>query len=320
MGIGYPQLIPIISISVIPSNKKSNLSLIKLSKQNPEQMIPEKACKCGLTKIVTAKHLISRSCFLITFTFLTLSGFSQTMEIGLYGGVSYYLGDLNPGTHFQNSQISYGLLARYNIDSRWAVKINAYRGKVKGNSQSSSFLPDRDLSFESPVTDISAVAEFNFLKYVTGSRRDFISPYIYAGISAFFYDPVANGYSLRSLGTEGQNTGYEGRKPYSNVSVAIPFGLGVKFSLAKNLGMTLFWEMHKTFTDYLDDVSQTYYLNSQNINPDNPEEVLSDPSLNHQPGMERGNPKNLDWYSFTGLTLTYKFKLHGSRKCRDTKF
>jgi Domain of unknown function (DUF6089) len=283
-------------------------------------MILEKAFKRGLTKTATAKFVISRLCYLLAFTFLASSVFSQTMEIGLYGGVSYYLGDLNPGKHFLHSQISYGILARYNIDSRWAVKLSAYRGKVKGNSQSSSFLPDCNLSFESPVTDISAVAEFNFMKYYTGSRRDFISPYIYAGISAFFYDPVANGYSLRSFGTEGQTIGYEGRKPYSNVSIAIPFGLGVKFSLAKNLGMTLFWEMHKTFTDYLDDVSQTYYLNSQNINPNNPEEVLSDPSLNHQPGMERGNPKNMDWYSFTGLTLTYKFNLHGSRKCRDTKF
>lgn len=283
-------------------------------------MIPEKTKNRGLTKTTTAKHLIPGSCFFLILAFLTSSGFSQTMEVGLYGGVSYYLGDLNPGKHFLNPQISYGFLARYNIDSRWAVKISGYRGKVKGNSQSSNFLPDNDLSFESPVTDISAVAEFNFLKYITGSRRDFISPYIYTGISAFFYDPVSNGYSLRSLGTEGQKIGYEDRKPYSNISVAIPFGLGVKFSLAKNLGMTFFWEMHKTFTDYLDDVSQTYYLNSQIINPDNPEEVLSDPSLNHQPGMERGNPKNKDWYSFTGFTLTYKFKLHGSRKCRDTKF
>jgi len=283
-------------------------------------MIPEKAYKRGLIKTTTSKYVISRSSYLLALLFLTSSVFSQTMEIGFYGGVSYYLGDLNPGKHFLNSQLSFGILARYDIDSRWAVKISAYRGKVKGNSQSSSFLPDRNLSFESPVTDISAVAEFNFLKYFTGSRREFISPYIYAGISTFFYDPVANGYSLRSLGTEGQKIGYEGRTPYSNVSVAIPFGLGVKFSLAKNLGMTFFWEMHKTFTDYLDDVSQTYYLSSQDINPNNPEEVLSDPSLNHQPGMERGNPKNLDWYSFTGLTLTYKFKLHGSRKCRDTKF
>ena len=283
-------------------------------------MIPATVYKCGLSKTTTVKYVILRSCFLLALPFLALSAFSQTMEIGIYGGTSYYLGDLNPGKHFMNPQISYGILARYNIDSRWAVKVSAYRGKVKGNSQSSNFLPDRNLSFESPVTDISAVAEFNFLKYFTGSRRDFISPYIYTGISAFFYDPVANGYSLRSLGTEGQQIGYEGRKPYSNVSIAIPFGLGVKFSLAKNLGMTLFWEMHKTFNDYLDDVSQTYYLNGQNIDPDKPEEVLSDPSLNHQPGMERGNPKNQDWYSFAGLTLTYKFKLHGSRKCRDTKF
>jgi hypothetical protein len=283
-------------------------------------MIPETAYKCGLTKTATVKYMILRSCYLLAFSFLASSVFSQEMEIGIYGGASYYLGDLNPGKHFLNTQISYGILARYNIDSRWAVKLNAYRGKVKGSSQSSNFLPDRNLSFESPVTDISATVEFNFLKYFTGSRRDFISPYIYTGISAFFYDPVANGYSLRSLGTEGQQIGYEGRKPYGNVSIAIPFGLGVKFSLAKNLGMTLFWEMHKTFNDYLDDVSQTYYLNSQNINPNNPEEVLSDPSLNHQPGMERGNPKNQDWYSFSGLTLTYKFKLHGSRKCRETRF
>jgi hypothetical protein len=283
-------------------------------------MIPEKAFKRGLTKTATSKYVNPRSCQLLAFIFLTSTVFSQTMEIGLYGGVSYYLGDLNPGKHFLNPQIGYGLLARYNIDTRWAVKISAFRGKVTGSSQSSNFLPGRNLSFESPVTDISATAEFNFLKYFTGSRRDFISPYIYTGFSAFFYNPEAGGYSLRSLGTEGQNIGYEGRKPYGNVSFAIPFGLGVKFSLARNLGMTLFWEMHKTFTDYLDDVSQTYYLNGQNINPDNPEEVLSDPSLNHQKGMERGNPKNQDWYSFSGLTLTYKFNLHGSRKCRDTKF
>ena len=60
-------------------------------------MILEKAFKRGLTKTATAKFVISRSCFLLAFTFLASSVFSQTMEIGLYGGVSYYLGDLNPG-------------------------------------------------------------------------------------------------------------------------------------------------------------------------------------------------------------------------------
>jgi hypothetical protein len=320
MGIRPPQLIIAISNSAIYSNKNSNTSLIDLSKQNPELMTPRTSLKPGLNKAVNEKHFILRLLSLLFFTLITFSVFSQkTMEVGIFGGVSYYLGDLNPGMHFKNPKIGYGALARFNIDSRWAVKLNVFRGKVKGSSQSTTFLPERNLSFESPVTDISATAEFNFLKYFTGSRRDFISPYIYTGISAFFYDPVANGYSLRSLGTEGQNIGYEGRNPYSSVSVAIPFGLGVKISLAKNLGMTIFWEMHKTFTDYLDDVSQTYYLNSQDINPDDPAAYLSDPSLDHQPGMERGDPKNKDWYSFAGLTVTYKFTLHGRGKCRDNK-
>jgi hypothetical protein len=173
---------------------------------------------------------------------------SQTMEVGLFGGASYYIGDLNPAKPFINSQLAYGLTVRYNLDMRWAVTVSGYKGKVKGNS-SNGFRQDGQLAFESDITDISAVVEFNFLKYFTGSHKDFLSPYIYGGISVFFYDPMANGISLRTLGTEGQNIGYEGRSPYSSTGIAIPFGAGVKFSLARNLGMTVFWEMHKTFTD-----------------------------------------------------------------------
>ena len=42
--------------------------------------------------------------------------------------------------------------------------------------------------------------------------------------------------------------------------VNIPFGIGGKLSIGKKVGLTVFWEMHKTFTDYLDDISTTYYL------------------------------------------------------------
>jgi hypothetical protein len=242
---------------------------------------------------------------------------AQTLDFGISGGGMYYLGDLNPGKHFSQINIAYGILARYNIDTRWAVKLGATRGAVEGSSANTPFLPDRDLSFSSTITDISAVAEFNFFPYFTGSRRNAISPYLYAGINMFFFDPVSGGVSLRSLGTEGQNIGYQGRKPYSSVGFGVPFGLGVKFSLARALGIQVFWEMHKTFTDYLDDVSTTYYLTGANINPDNPEEVMSDPAMNHTPGMQRGNSKSLDWYSYFGLSVTYKFNLGSKKRCRD---
>ncbi len=256
---------------------------------------------------------------ILTILFLSLfhSAISQDLEIGLTVGGSYYLGDLNPGKHFMNTQIALGLVSRYNIDTRWSVKLSAIRGVLTGNAESSAFLPDRGLSFSSAVTDISGVVEFNFLPYFTGSYKSSISPFIYAGISVFFFDPKANGVSLRSLGTEGQNIGYQGRSQYKTMGVSIPFGVGGKFSLTSRLGIQVYWEMHKTFTDYIDDVSTTYYLISRDINKNDVAAVMSDPTLNHTPGMQRGNSATNDWFAFFGVSITYKFNLISSKKCRD---
>jgi len=262
-------------------------------------MTPEISFKPDSNKAANEKHFILPLLSLFFLTLISSPVVSQkTMELGLYGGVSYYLEIWIPECTFRvlRSVMVSWLDSTLIQDGLW--KLIYFGGKVKGSSQSSAFLPERNLSFESPVTDISATAEFNFLKYFTGSRRDFISPYIYTGISAFFYDPVANGYSLRSLGTEGQNIGYEGRNLTVVSVVAIPFGRVLKSAWQKNLGMTIFWEMHKTFTDYLDDVSQTYYLNSQTIDPDDPRDIPVW-SFNGSPARDgkRGS-ENKDWYSF----------------------
>lgn len=244
---------------------------------------------------------------------------AQDFEVGLSGGAVYYLGDLNPGMHFKNTQVSYGILLRYNVNDRWTVRLSGLRGMIKGSSPASTYMPSREISFESPVTDVSAVAEFNFLRYFTGSRRSGVTPFIYAGAGITFFKPESGGVELQPLGTEGQNAGYLGRKPYKLTQVNFPFGLGGKFSLTRRLCLTAFWEMHMLFTDYLDDVSQTYYLDGALINPDDPAQYLSDPSMDHLPGMKRGNSSNWDWYSFSGITLTYKFALGNSRRCRDLK-
>lgn len=257
------------------------------------------------------------SVILLLSFFIVSFGSAQDLEMGIFGGGSYYLGDVNPSGHFKNTQIAYGIIGRYNINSRWAVKMSAYRGKIAGNAASNWFLPNRNLQFESPVTDISAVAEFNFWPYFTGSRRNFITPYVYAGIGICFFQPSSEGVKLQPLGTEGQQLGYDGRKPYSLTAFNIPFGLGVKVGITKKLGVALFWEMHKTFSDYLDDISTTYYLDGERIDPNNTPEYLSDPTMSYQPGMQRGNSRNDDWYSFYGITITYKFALIGSKRCKD---
>jgi hypothetical protein len=269
-------------------------------------------------------HLFPRSLYLfkriiifsLLFTIANRS-YPQAFDVGFFAGDSYYLGDLNPGKHFQDPQLAYGLLLRYNFDSRWSVKLSGSSGKVKGASATSTFLPNNMLKFESKITDISGVVEFNFFDYFTGSGRDYFTPYIYAGFGVFWFNPQADGQDLQSLGTEGQKKGYEGRKPYSKMSFSIPFGLGVRYSISRKIGIGIFWEMHKTFTDYIDDVSTTYYLDGTAIQPGDQGALLSDPSKSHLPGMQRGNSSNKDWYSFSGLSMTYKFTIHAKRKCRD---
>jgi hypothetical protein len=255
------------------------------------------------------KHLIA-----LIFTFIGVSAFAQTAEVGFFGGLSYYLGDINPGIHFLMSKPAYGALARVNLDTRWTVKLNYYRGEVKGDDKTGKTNPDRNLRFESKISDIAVTGEFNFYDYMTGSRKNTLTPYIFGGIGVVIFNPTAGGVKLKSVGTEGQQIGFDGRKPYSLVAFTIPFGVGFKYSLNRRFSVTGEWGMRKTFTDYLDDVSTTYYLNGSQIT-DDPEQLLSDPTKNHLAYEERGNPTTNDWYNFSGITLTYKFRLYNKNKC-----
>jgi hypothetical protein len=257
--------------------------------------------------------------FSLLLLFITsLYGFSQkSIELGLFGGGVFYLGDLNQGTPFLQTRPAYGGIARYNITDRWAMRLNVLQGKVLGDDEVSKANLERQLSFESNITEFSLVAEFNFFDYVTGSTRNYVAPYIFAGLGLFLFNPKAENVELKELGTEGQNTGYDGRKPYKTFSMAMPFGIGFKYSLTKKLGFAFEWGMRKTITDYIDDVSTTYYLDGESIDPGNTAQILSDPTRNHKPGMMRGNPRTKDWYSFFGVSVTYKFDLFRQYKCVD---
>lgn len=246
--------------------------------------------------------------------------FGQSQELGVSGGGAYYLGDLNPGYHFLMTRPAYGGVIRYNYGTRWAFRITGMRGKVEGNDFISHTNEYRGLKFESRITEFTGAVEFNFFDYYIGSKKNIVTPYIFGGLGIFIYDPKVDGVSLRGLGTEGQNVGFDGRSQYGRVNVAIPFGLGFKYSFSRRFGLSAEWGLRKTFGDYIDDVSKTYYLDGTQIGAGDPaEQLLSDPTGLHQPYMERGNPRNNDWYAYTSLTLSYKFNLFKGRGCPDQK-
>lgn len=256
---------------------------------------------------------------ILTFMMMLSSGASaQTMEVGGFAGTSYYIGELNPGLPFNQTQFAYGALVRYNLNARWALKFNYYRGQLQGSDATGGSVKDRDLNFKSKINDFSLVAEFNFWEYYTGSKKSYFTPFIFGGLSYFNFKSTSySGVDLQSIGTEGQNVGFDGRSPYKQYSFAMTFGFGIKYSVSERIGLAFECGMRKTFTDYIDDISTSYYLEGQNIDPNNQGQVLSDPTMSHDEYMQRGNDQNKDWYNYTGISITYKFDLRSNKKCNN---
>lgn len=246
---------------------------------------------------------------IISFMWFYLpSSKAQDLEVGLFGGGAYYLGDINPGKQFSEVQPAFGLIARYNANTRWTYRVSITTAEVTAQDAVVKFNEARGLAFKTKINDFAAIAEFNFFDYFTGSKRDYVTPYIFGGISIFHFTPRAidsTGADLHAIGTEGQYL-EGGPKIYNKVSFSIPFGIGVKYSLGKRVGLAVEWRMQKAFTDYIDDVSTNY--------ADVPG---SDPTANFKPDMQRGDKTTNDWFSFAGFTLTYKFNLIGKQKCEN---
>jgi hypothetical protein len=249
--------------------------------------------------------------FLIVL-FLTSTYISKAqLEIGMFAGGSYYMGDINPNKPFLQTSIAYGILGRYPLNSRWAVKANLYKGILNGSDGVAKYNEERSLEFTSSIWELGGVVEFNFLPYFTGSFKNYFTPYIFGGAAMLYHRPKIGNLSLRDYRTENAY--------YSYYAVSIPFGMGVKYSFSKRIAATLEWGMRKTFTDYIDDISTNYYLDpNANLSPEDEESLLfSDPQKNHLPGMQRGNSKTNDWYSFAGLTLTYNINIMNRNKCSE---
>lgn len=247
--------------------------------------------------------------------FISFANFAlaQTWEIGTQIGVSNYLGDLAPSVSLREFNPSAGAFLKKNYSGYFSLvgKLSYFR--VSGDDANFSQNQYRNLNFRSNVLEASFQYEFNFQKYLIGLRAKTFSPYISVGIGAFYFNPEGEldgrWHSLRPLSTEGQGIG--GAKSYSNFAVSLPMGGGVKWQIAKRWNTSAFVSFRYTFTDYLDDVSTTYF-NTDAIASAKGDlaSQLADKSVNslNTQGQERGNPGNNDWFFFSGISLSYLLK------------
>ena len=191
---------------------------------------------------------------------------------------------------------------------------------------------NRNLNFRSPVYDLSSAFEFVFeykrkghhyyLKGINGWKNIRYSSYLYAGVAFSYFRSQGkiNGswYALRPLCTEGEGL-VSTRKKYSPLQFSIPLGVGIKVRLSRTIEVSLEYTTRITFTDYLDDVSTTYFdenaLLSHGgqlaVNLANPalQKDPSDPLYSStRPGQQRGDLRNKDSYMAVLLTMYYSFE------------
>ncbi len=167
--------------------------------------------------------------------------FEHTIEIGPTIGSSFYLGDAN-GTWFKNSQMTFGGVIRYPLNTRFAVSVEALTGKFAGQYMDQS--EGSQQSFKNPFFFTSAHLEFNFFSYDSYDvtlESSTINPYILGGL---------------------------GIVSYQSATPVLSGGLGIKFKLSNRLDLNCQWTMNKAFADDLEGVGELnnpYKLNKSSF-------------------------------------------------------
>lgn len=182
-------------------------------------------------------HSSNATGYTLLFFFLVLSSFQSVSgqrksDIGIIGGTSYYLGDLNSSRHFNSPSPAAGLLWRYNFNARNSLRFSGIYAGLKGDPSDfdEPFPNSPHQAFTTRLIDAGLSTEFNFRPYLpTGTRKDRYAPYVSAGLG---YSVVLGGPSTLNLS----------------------FGGGFKYNVTTRLSAGAEWTFRKTFMDELDNV------------------------------------------------------------------
>lgn len=284
--------------------------------------------------------------FILSFLLLPIVSYSQSwkyyrQEIHVGIGASNFLGELGGanqiGTNrlrdleFSLTRPTINVGYRYMINPYFKVGGDLLYGRLNGDDQLTKepFRNNRNLHFRSPIVEFAAFFEYYpftektghmyRMKGVGGNKEHYFSPYISVGVGGFWFNPRAlypvdnKWHNLYSLQTE--------NVAYKRVSICIPMGIGVKYSLSRELSIGFEMSGRKTFTDYIDDVSTVYVDQSSE---DAMTIYLSNPTTNQIPplidgniiisptgvGQQRGDSSDKDAYLFAIFSVNYRFLQH----------
>ncbi|MEO1255588.1 MAG: DUF6089 family protein [Bacteroidota bacterium] len=203
---------------------------------------------------------------LVVLTFLSITCTAQFMEFGGGLGTMNYSGDLVRGYSLSTSSLAGTAFYRMNFSEILTIKLALTLGRVRGSETPiDAFAQERGHSFSSPILELSSVFEYHFLDFKTENSRVNYSPYIFGGIGFINFSDAPTDEGV------------------GRIQPVIPMGVGFKYLIQKKYTIGFEAGARKTFFDYLDGISDG-------------DQAIKD--------YQYGNPKDDDWYFFTGLTFS----------------
>lgn len=268
---------------------------------------------------------------ILLFTAVTLStavnAQSETIQQGEFGitlGVAHYFGDLNTRASIKRPKPAIGAFFRKQFTNYTGIRVSAHYAQVgfSDTYSKNEYQLTRNLSFNSNIWEFAVQGDFNFFKFVPNDPDYQFTPYVTLGVGVFNYDPYAyldgQKYFLRPLGTEGQTTGYLGRKEYGSMALCIPFGVGIKYNVNEKMNISFEISNRFTTTDYLDDVSTTY-AGGANFPPDANniptaafylQDRAYEKDFTFAQGQQRGNAKQKDQYIIAEVGISFNLSTY----------
>ncbi len=208
---------------------------------------------------------------LILFLIATLPAMAQRRaDYGFSLGITDYLGDIKPVNVILSPGPAAQFFYRVNFNPRQAVRANLLAGYLSANDDNLIYTSQELIhSFKGYLGELGMTYEYNFFPYSTmRSRRIDYTPYIAAGAAlSMVYNQAA-------------------RKDFIPF-LSIPFSAGFKVNIANNIGLELEYGFRKTFNDNFDGLPATKSDNLEN-------------------GIPHTLLHNNDWYSFLGISVTWK--------------
>lgn len=256
---------------------------------------------------------------------LAFNAKAQRVDVGLLLGTSYYYGDVV--NEFVPSAFgpAVGGFLRYRLTDRLALKGFAGYIKISGDDQysSSEWQKQRNWTFETAIIEGSLQAEFNLIEDRNRGRRfanPFI-PYLFGGVGFISFNPqgdyMGTMLDLAPLQLSG--------KPYETTAITVPFGIGFRYYIIRNLQIGAEFGLRYTNTSYLDDIAPNdkYIDPATSINPILTNYFYSKSTANRNPGDLRSKMGDVkessgsggfdqmlgktDLYFVNAITIAYTF-------------